>query len=134
MQPNKGKLACHHPNGHRYARPCNLPLDTAEGSRPWQCQCVSHHGKGFCRCSRHRGRVKGRHFEVGGLILEELLELPLGSLGLEFEAHDILRGRRNEPHSALATIPRLGAHGIEEGGEGILLNLLGSWKPLGELS
>jgi len=64
--------------------------------------------------------------------LEELFELPLGGLGLEFEARNVLRGRRNEPHNALATIPRLVTHGIEEGGEGILLNLRGSWKPLGE--
>ena len=69
---------------------------------------------------------------MGSLVLEELFELPLGSLGLEFEAHDMSRGRRNEPHRALATIPRLVAHGIEERGEGILRNLLGSWKPLGE--
>ena len=72
--------------------------------------------------------------EVVCLLLEELFELPLGGLRLEFEARNVFRGRRNEPHSALATIPRLVAHGIEEGGEGILLNLLGSWKPLGELS
>lgn len=67
-----------------------------------------------------------------GLLLKELFELPLGGLGLEFEARDVLRRSRNDPHRALATVPRLVAHGIEEGGEGVLLNLLGSGKPLGE--
>jgi hypothetical protein len=67
-------------------------------------------------------------------LLEEFFELPLGSLGLEFETRNVPRGRRNDPHSALAAIPRLVAHGIEKRGEGILLYLLGSRKPFGELT
>ena len=65
-------------------------------------------------------------------MLEEFFELPLGSLGLEFETRNVPRGRRDDPHSALAAIPRLVAHGIKERGEGILLYLLGSWKPFGK--
>ena len=64
--------------------------------------------------------------------MQELFELPLAALLLQ--ARDMGRSRRNDTHVPQAAVPRLVAHGIEERGEGILLNLLGSWKPFGELT
>lgn len=65
-----------------------------------------------------------------GLGLKELFELPLALVLLQ--PRNMGRSRRDDPHVPQAVVPRLVTHGIEERGEGILLNLLGSGKPLGK--
>lgn len=74
--------------------------------------------------SGHQGRIERHYLEFLCLVLKELLILPLAALMLQ--PRNVLGVYGNDRDKALATVPRLITHGIEERGERILLHLLRS--------
>ena len=82
----------------------------------------------FCRAEFEKREIS-RFFTGELFVLVAGLILPLS----DFQPHNVLRRSRNEAHCSPSIQPSLG-RGIVEPYQGILLNLLGSWKPFGELT